>query len=122
MFVAVVDEDRGKPSEQGWSQHDVIWNFVPGHVAHLNLKSARRSRHDNGLLCAGGEMQLNGVFRVTNGWLFDHRCSVQTVIAVKVQEIVSNFGVSVRCGNCRLRGGGEAEAFISAVRGAARNG
>jgi two-component system sensor histidine kinase KdpD len=49
MFVAVVDEDRGKPAEQCRSKDNVVGNFISGHVVHLDLKSPGRSRHYDGL-------------------------------------------------------------------------
>ena len=90
----------GSHRTQRRPQHDIVWNFVSGHVVHLDLKSAGRSRHYDGLFRAGSQMQLNRVPGIPGGGLLDHGRDIQAVIAGKIHEIISDFGMIVRCGNC----------------------
>ena len=91
MLVAVIDEDRRKPSNERGSKHHVVWNFISGHVVHLDLQSAGRRRHYDGLLRAGGQMQLNCVLCVPGRGLLNDGRRIQAVIPVKIHEVISDL-------------------------------
>src|ERR1700733_7760729 len=86
---------------------------------HLDLKSAGRSGHFDGLLGAGSEVQLNRVLGVPGGGLLNHGRYIQAVIAVKIHEVISDFGMIIRYGNRGPDACGEIGSCISTMRTAA---